>query len=165
LRQQIGTAGEEKFNVARFSASDPAYANHPALQPFTDQGSVAANTALYDITRANPPVLPPRNVRPIAAATSAATLQEVANGVVTHPTGEDEGIFTKVVRWGLYHGQAHLFTTEDVMSIANNPNNFCPPPDKAGQPLARLNVLPAGAGTHEWDQESRDRVQAISRPW
>jgi hypothetical protein len=162
MRQAIGTAGEERFGVARFVASDARWAGHPGLQPHQDQGSPAANQALYDISLANPPVLPPRTIQP---ADAAATLEEVANGVIVHPEGEDEGIFTKVIRWALYHGVAQHYTTDDVMHIANNPNNVYPPPDVPDQPLRRLNTLPPGADTHRWDQQCRDRKQAIPRTW
>ncbi|KJX97441.1 hypothetical protein TI39_contig490g00002 [Zymoseptoria brevis] len=158
MRQQIGTAGNEKYGIHNFSASDVQWRGHPDFQPFTNQGSAAANQALYDISRANPPVLPPSSVRPL----HAATLAQVANGVVEHPSGEDAGMFTAVIRWALYHGVADQYTTDDVMSIVNNPVNHCAPPSAPSQ---RLNVLPAGASTHRWDQDCRDRVQAIARPW
>ncbi|SMQ52852.1 unnamed protein product [Zymoseptoria tritici ST99CH_3D7] len=162
LRQAVGTAGQEKFNDPQFSVH--TYRNDPALQPFTDQGSPAANRALYDISRANPPVLPPASIH---APLPAATLEQVAYGVLVHPTGEDAGIFTKAMLWALYYGVAGQYTTDDIMHIVNNVNNFeVPRPgDPAGLPRRRLNVLPGEAGTHRWDQGGRDRVQAIERPW
>ncbi|EME40091.1 hypothetical protein DOTSEDRAFT_28011 [Dothistroma septosporum NZE10] len=144
FRHQILTAGKKTFNDQAFGPSKPTYRNRRELQPacLLDYCLVISSTynPCYEGVTLSDGTLGDAN--PFFVNTSAhsmshmpATLDDLANGVVNHPTGEDAGILTQVIQWALTNGQAANYNTDDVQTIA----------DQQGF------VSPAEGRTFHWD--------------
>ena len=144
FRHQILTAGKKIFDDVAFTPTKSAYRERRELKPLT-----LAEHCLVISSTYNPcydgitfPDGTQGDVNPFFVDTATysmsnipATLDDLANGVVNHPTGEDAGILTQVIQWALANGQAANYTTDDVQMIA----------DQQGF------TLPAEARNFHWD--------------
>ncbi|KAK4497325.1 hypothetical protein PRZ48_011775 [Zasmidium cellare] len=141
LRHAIITAGRTYFGDPNFTQG--GYANDPRLQPI--------NQAAYP----NGDCIDHYNGTEITTALedvgSAPTLQQVANGVVNHPTGNDAGVLTQVIEWARAAGKLSDYTTDDVPMLAEQ--------------LAGTWVNePAIVHAPNWDTTGLATVQAIDDP-
>jgi hypothetical protein len=107
----------------------------------------------YNPVRSDSPCSPPAN---ITQSKIHPLLQQLLFGVVYLPSGQDEGILTKVIKWAMENDQLSRYTTADVMNIANNPLNRL----RDGR---RLNVLPSESQGETWDQSCGGRVNALGK--
>ncbi|KAF2169737.1 hypothetical protein M409DRAFT_52244 [Zasmidium cellare ATCC 36951] len=141
LRHGILTAGKSFFADTNFTQT--GYANDPRLQAIVQaaypHGDCIAHYNGAEITT----TIDERNLAP--------NLQQVANGVINHPTGNDAGVLTQVIQWAAAAGQLANYTTDDVPMLAEQ--------------LAGTWVNePAAVHGPNWDTTGLATVQAIQNP-
>ncbi|KAF2160883.1 hypothetical protein M409DRAFT_28763 [Zasmidium cellare ATCC 36951] len=115
LRHQLRTATINRYGTGSVP-SDMRRNGHVDLQPFS-QHSSGNNVDLYDVRNPIEPsgdvYEPPRGKNTL---NDPATLQNVINGIVNWPTGQDAGQLTQALQYAQANGLLHQ-TTRDLPNL------------------------------------------------